>query len=214
MIRIFTCGLLLLTSFALSAQPLYRWIEADGSITFSPSPPTDGREFERVGSTSGSASGSIAPAATSNDRPTGSTPSRAQALAISEAGISPVSPQSQNNLTDAEIVARSAQKKSTPTKLQSNRLSYAPKTNNTRELAQGITPSNQHQAGTIAVTENTGSGKDGVVQSNHKFAQCQELRKRVVSLERQIKTGLTPERMDSTVVYMARYQRSINQHCG
>ena len=49
--------------------------------------------------------------------------------------------------------------------------------------------------------------------SSNKQRRCQDLRKRVVSLERRLKSRLTPEDMDNTVVHMARYQRSFDQHC-
>ena len=46
-----------------------------------------------------------------------------------------------------------------------------------------------------------------------KRQQCDDLQKRVISLERRLQTRLTPEDMDNTVIHMARYQRSFDQHC-
>jgi len=50
-------------------------------------------------------------------------------------------------------------------------------------------------------------------RSRQKTAQCAELRKRVVSLERLIRTDVSDERMDNAVVQMARYQASYNRAC-
>lgn len=59
--------------------------------------------------------------------------------------------------------------------------------------------------GTGQATRQTAAGR--------KQRQCQDLQKRVVSLERRLRSRLTPEDMDNTVVHMARYQRSFDQHC-
>lgn len=49
--------------------------------------------------------------------------------------------------------------------------------------------------------------------ANFKQSRCQDLQKRVTSLERRLKSRLTPEDMDNTVLHMARYQRSFDQYC-
>lgn len=49
--------------------------------------------------------------------------------------------------------------------------------------------------------------------SNARLGRCEDLRKRVVSLERRLKANLSPEDMDNTVVYMSRYQRSYDKFC-
>jgi hypothetical protein len=46
-----------------------------------------------------------------------------------------------------------------------------------------------------------------------KQRQCQDLGKRVVSLERRLRSLLTPEDMDNTVLAMARYQKSFDRFC-
>ncbi|MBX2839712.1 MAG: DUF4124 domain-containing protein [Gammaproteobacteria bacterium] len=214
MIRILTAGLLLTIATSLLAQPLYRWVEADGSITFSPSKPTDGRDYEVVNpAVSQQGAGTIAPEAAKLSAAEQSTTSESRL--VNSAALSPVSP-TENSLSKEDIVARSVVKKPTQGKTDIGKLSYAPSTNpDTPRLRDGITA--QTAAAEPAISPKGAvqpQGKSNMVASKQKFAQCQELRKRVVSLERQIKTGLTPERMDSTVVYMARYQRSINQHCG
>jgi len=49
--------------------------------------------------------------------------------------------------------------------------------------------------------------------ASFKRSRCQDLKKRVTSLERRLKSRLTPEDMDNTVIHMARYQRSFDQYC-
>jgi len=49
--------------------------------------------------------------------------------------------------------------------------------------------------------------------SASKMGHCNDLRKRVQSLERLIMTDVTNEIMDNAVVQMARYQTSFNQSC-
>jgi len=51
------------------------------------------------------------------------------------------------------------------------------------------------------------------LQTNRKSAHCAELRKRVVSLERLMKTEISAETMDNAVLQMAKYQASFNQSC-
>jgi len=46
-----------------------------------------------------------------------------------------------------------------------------------------------------------------------KQRQCQDLGKRVVSLERRLRSPLTPDDMDNTVLAMARYQKSFDRFC-
>ena len=48
---------------------------------------------------------------------------------------------------------------------------------------------------------------------SNKLRQCEDLKKRMVSLERRLRNRLTPADMDNTVVYIARYQRSYDHHC-
>ena len=49
--------------------------------------------------------------------------------------------------------------------------------------------------------------------ASYKQSRCKDLKKRVTSLERRLKSRLTPEDMDNTVLHMARYQRSYDQYC-
>ena len=52
-----------------------------------------------------------------------------------------------------------------------------------------------------------------LTRSTQKTAQCEELKKRVISLERLLQTDISNETMDNAVVQMARYQSSFNQAC-
>ena len=54
------------------------------------------------------------------------------------------------------------------------------------------------------------AASDSKSQKQH---QCEDLQKRIVSLERRLRQTLSDEDMDNTVVYMAKYQLSFNQHC-
>jgi len=49
MIRTITLLSLILATSTVFADGLYKWVEPDGSITFSPNPPPAGIEFERIG---------------------------------------------------------------------------------------------------------------------------------------------------------------------
>ena len=53
--RLIICTILLLSSQAVLAEKLYRWIEPDGSITFSPNPPAEGVDYKAVDSSVGGA---------------------------------------------------------------------------------------------------------------------------------------------------------------
>jgi len=69
MIRIITLLSLLLTAGSGYAAGLYKWVEADGSITFSPNPPPAGVEFERIGAETDQTVKEISPAAKAESTP-------------------------------------------------------------------------------------------------------------------------------------------------
>ncbi|MBX2825140.1 MAG: DUF4124 domain-containing protein [Gammaproteobacteria bacterium] len=119
-----------LVQFA-NAEELYRWREADGTLTFSPTPPPAGSgiAFEKISPASGAARANPEPA------------------------LVPA--------TNPALVAQQ------PTRV-------------------------------VAASKN---------------GHCNDLRKRVQSLERLIMTDVSNETMDNAVVQMARYQNSFNQSC-
>lgn len=177
--------LLLANASVAFAQPLYKWTEADGSITFSPTPPANGINFEKVGEPS--------PVATS--RTLESLPAE---ISVPPAPLVPVEPVT--------------------------RIEYAP--GNSRDLPNAISRSSAGNAvqpvnsGVAVVRPQSSEPMDSdedhsAVDSaaSYKQSRCQDLKKRVTSLERRLKSRLTPEDMDNTVLHMARYQRSYDQYC-
>ena len=107
-----------------------------------------------------------------------------------------------SSVTPAEVSAESPK-----------RLSYAPSGDT---IKPGISRAEPNVA---AASENvdTAAGKDAdtttITVAASKQSRCEDLQKRVVSLERRLKVRLSPADMDNTVVHMARYQKSYNQHC-
>ncbi len=201
MIRTLLCTVLLSAACQANAGTLYRWAEPDGSLTFSPAPPAAGIAYDTVetgGDNLATQSGlsadqnlaqSSAPASTASV----STP-------ISVAAAPQAEPQIKISAVPETLLEPAT---STP-----QGLAYAP--NTADELPQGITRGDQVVAATpSAATPN----RDGVVASSKKFEQCQELQKRVVSLERRLRSKLSPDDVDNTVVAIVRYQSSYDTHC-
>lgn len=167
------------------AQTLYKWIEEDGSITFSADPPEHKVDYETVSSM--------------ND------------------GIS-----KKDDLTNAKPTADLTEQPSQSTTQSKSTTDNLPTTQSPRtapigQLPPGITAAQneeekQRPAPAVGAAVATQASPDANATSR-KQRQCEDLRKRVVSLERRLKTHLTPEDMDNTVVHMARYQRSHDQYC-
>jgi len=132
MIRSLLFFSLLSVSAICVAEPLYKWVEPDGSITFSVKPPPEGVEYETV-----------------NAEPKSSL---SKADTDDRAAAEPAVSQSQLN--------------------QTQKTPLAPQ---------------------IGV-------QSGIVRAP-------------TDPEGRLKSRLTPEDMDNTVVHMARYQRSYDQHC-
>lgn len=180
MIRSITTSLLLILVATASADTLYRWQEADGSVTFSPKPPAAGITYEKVES--------------GNKR---SDDKRLKAIAAVSETLPAVS------------------QKSTNVSGQNGKILYAPDTATTGNQSDSQPIAAAALATTTAsdtATVDTMASQP-IVASNSKQRRCQELQKRVVSLERRMRSQLSAEDMDNTVVHMARYQASFNQHC-
>lgn len=173
MIRTLTCCLLMLGSSNVIAEKLYRWVEPDGSITFSPTPPPDNKDFKTVSGAKNMPASSTAAAAT--DAPFA---------------------QGEQTAADAQVAADNSPA------LAPARLRYAPDTSTTK------TPDRNRRA-----APRGSSSKLPLIAASSKRGHCQDLKKRVVSLERRLRTSLTPEAMDATVIHMARYQQSFDQFC-
>ena len=185
MIRTITLLSLIFSASTVFANGLYKWVEADGSITFSPNPPPAGVEFERVGALKQSQA-SIAP----------STATAAPAKRAEEQGTA----LSGDASTEVAIEAP-------------KRLSYAPSGDNSKPGISRAEP----RVAAASETSDAASTKDSdattITVAAKKQRRCEDLKKRVVSLERRLKIRLSPADMDNTVVHMARYQQSYNQHC-
>ena len=115
-------------------------------------------------------------------------------MATSEHGLS--TPAANANLTTTTTRPAPA--------LPKQQLTYAPDTGAKRKMV----PSQTEPATPVDQTQ-----VSQTLASNNKRQQCQALSKRVVSLERRLRSPLEPEDMDNTVVAMAKYQRSFDQHC-
>jgi len=185
--RLIICIILLSIGNLTSAETLYRWIEPDGSITFSPTKPPAGVEYTAVDASGENSSGSIQ-AIDQNVEPS--------ILATSEHTLEPATP----GVNSTKIQARPA-----PAVATRQGLNYAPETGSAPIAATDLNASTAPAANPAP--------NSSTIASSSKRRQCQDLSKRVMSLERRLRTRLQPDDMDNTVMAMARYQRSYDQHC-
>jgi len=198
MIRTLLCTILLSVASQAAASTLYRWTEPDGSLTFSPEPPTTGVAYDVVETGGGNLATQTGTSTNQNLAQPEAVATTQPAAALSnepEIKISAV-PQSNPQAFDDQPIE------------PAQTLAYAPNTANT--LPQGITEGTG-QATDAAPT--AANNQNGVLASSNKFDQCQELRKRVVSLERRLRSKLSSEEVDDTVVAIARYQNNYDRHC-
>jgi len=199
MIRLLSFFILLAASSIVLAQSLYKWVEPDGSITFSVTPPETGINYETI----------------SEPRPESSL-----TAAIPRADQAEKAPALQQVLPDVAPSTSAAQPLAPQQSVQT--LSRSPiQDEQASQSNASATYSENKASGVMGVSTNTSPHKHqmtsehsaAVTARTRKQRQCEDLRKRVVSLERRLKTRLTPEDMDNTVIHMARYQRSYDQHC-
>ncbi len=177
--------LLVIAQPALSAK-LYKWFEADGSITFSPTPPAAGIDFETIGENTDGKTGLNKPAN----------------------GV-----QRSNPVAELSTAPRlTAQDLQTPKPAKpASVINYAPATNS---MKQGITRATAQPTTTTGVqVARAATPANTTVVSAKKRKQCDDLSKRVISLERRLRLELSEADMDNTVMHMARYSRSFNMHC-
>ena len=198
MIRRISFAILFASSTLVFSQPLYKWVEADGSITFSPTKPPTGISYETV------------------NRPT-VNPSQNNSTLVPASAL-PINQAASDNLGSPAATPEYAPAQSTVVPAGTS-----------KRPASAIAPlvsSGQSRSATETQTSGSVLGKSAPLAtaqarsqavaasaSNNKQRRCQDLKKRVVSLERRLKSRLTPEDMDNTVVHMARYQSSFDQHC-
>ena len=160
------------------AEPLYKWTEADGSITFSPNKPPAGIDFQVIEPSAGITSVS-------------SGHTNEPVLAASAGASSTID----NSPTRAPVTRSIASLNLEDSTVESGSVSWS---NDIQQPAKPALPTK-----TLLATT-TSSSTPG---------RCEDLRKRVVSLERRLKANLTPEDMDNTVVHMSKYQRSYDKFC-
>jgi len=184
--RLLICIILLLINHAVLAEKLYRWVEADGSITFSPNPPPAGVDYKAVNAAHNNAAKAELPA----------LKQKPSILATSEHALDERQPNTAINQLPTQAAPAAATQK----------LEYAPDTGITRSASNqpAVVGADSSQSA-IPVTRS--------VADSQKRRQCQDLYKRVVSLERRMRSPLEPVDMDNTVIAMARYQRSYDRHC-
>ncbi len=198
--RLLFCIILLLSGQTVFAEKLYRWVESDGSITFSPTPPPAGTDYKAVNAAHNNAAKADLPLPKADlPKPQAdlTAPDQKRSiLATSEHGLD--APQPENKAT--EIMALP------DPEVELQKLSYAPDTG-----SKGKTPAKATAVEPEA--DQTGVSQTESIANSQKRRQCQDLSKRVMSLERRLRSPLKPVDMDNTVVAMARYQRSYDQHC-
>lgn len=185
--------LLLLSHSAIAlAQPLYKWVEPDGSITFSPQPPVSGVEYERL--EAGSPAAKLAESANTEAARTDKSAEAAVSSSASPAEPLPRVEYAPGNETDLPpAISRASAAKGASVRPVTSALAVGQSRSEAELTSDGLAAS--------------------VSAANFKRGRCQDLKKRVTSLERRLKSRLTPEDMDNTVIHMARYQRSFDQYC-
>lgn len=202
----FALSVLLAVVSGAHAETLHQWKEADGSLTFSPTPPPEGSGIEyRLMNTGSEPTADIslpettltASEITQSQPATPSLLPRSANVAVREAATGSKQVQTE---TEAQAAKPSVQ--------------YAP----SRQLAlrnampEGI--SRAEPAKNTAKREDVEeSNQSEVLASRHKGTQCADLGKRIMALENTITQSKTAEHMDNAILQIARYQRSYNAHC-
>ncbi len=184
-------AVLLLCAGNSTAATLYRWLEPDGTPTFSPKPPPAGIDYTTVDTASmSSTKDAVSQAAAASGNP--SVQQQAAVPAVR-------TPAAVSEVTDQAVG-----------------LNYAPAPgSSTAVLDSGITAGTDRGNAVSAADEDAGTSPtpQAITAANNKRARCEELEKRVVSLERRLRSPLTAEDMDNTVIHMARYQQNVNRFC-
>ena len=189
MIRLLILTLLLCITPTVIAQTLYKWVESDGSITFAVEPPPNGIEYETI-------------------KPgTSAVKNKHQPLTVSRSASASSAKPSEPLIVKSEPEQRVA-----PQAGANSALSKSAKSVSTSMTGTGL-PAPQLGSALGTPGHKTDVQVTPTATMSRKQQQCEDLKKRVVSLERRLTTRLTPEDMDNTVVHMARYQRSYDHHC-
>lgn len=203
MLRYTSLLILLSISLIVVAQPLYKWVEQDGTITFSPVKPPKGIKFETINPATGDQSSSPALRRKPQEPP---MPQPSQALPVQS-----ITPAADGQAESAKLFGK--QQRPVSSLEPSLKREGNGKTGERLSSESGSAPAVADLPDRSAITQAAPASQNDNVQPNRKQRQCQDLQKRVISLERRLRSRLTPEDMDNTVVHMARYQRSYDQHC-
>ena len=193
MIRTFHLAVLLACAGSALAQPLYKWTETDGSITFSPEKPEKGIDFQVINADAGVKPSKIAVRDT--------TITETEATGSDQAsGTQKISYGSSDLAQPLSSSYSSVQRLDSRTIHANDLVSKAGQQASMASMSKQ--PSNQ-----------TSQSPEAATAAAQKQNRCDDLRKRVVSLERRLRSNLTPADMDNTVVHMSKYQKSFDRHC-
>jgi len=227
--RTFRLALLLGCCGSALAQPLYKWTEADGSITFSPEKPESGIDFQVIDPQQG---------VTKNQRPAVKpATARPDVLELNEitamdtdSSPSSVIVRSEPPVNDSAIEKPEAilidEESNTGKISYSFKSSVLPAATSASAInRQNANVANINAAGSSAGRQAALTSM--IKQHNEQAFQyspaamtaiqqqnaCEDLRKRIVSLEGRLKATLTPEDMDNTIMYMSGSQKSYDEYC-
>ena len=199
MIRLLSFLVFFGASAIVLADPLYKWVEPDGSITFSVKPPAAGISYETVSTSSSKQTiTQKAPESVQSE----STPALQQALPTTGQSVAP---------TQRLAPQQSPQTTAAQPRIQSSSGNQSDLTSYVENRSSNVMGTAADNAGNEV--QNSAGRSAALSAKSRKQRQCEDLKKRVISLEGRLKTRLTPDDMDNTVVHMARYQRSYDQHC-
>lgn len=191
MIRTLQLALILACCSSALAQSLYKWVEADGSITFSPEKPRKNIDFQVINAQEGV------------------TPSRIAVRDSTTATNSmPATEEASNTRLSSNDSSPLLHKPAASSVSSATQLNADTTQSNARGSDTGAQASMLQQR-----SENTRQFLTPAMAAVQKQNRCEDLRKRVVSLERRLKSTLTTADMDNTVMHISDYQKNYDKHC-
>ena len=188
------------------AETLYQWQEADGSLTFSPTPPPEGSGIEYKLMSTGTK-----PAA---DISLPDTTLSASQIASSQPSIQPVKRMLAGS-GDSTTLQAGQPTPAEPSQQNLPTVNYAPGAgeNLRNVLPQGISRAEGSAKEPLAAAaEQTGADAE-LLASQKKSGHCADLGKRIIALENRVTRSKTAEEMDNAILQISRYQKSYNTHC-
>ena len=177
------------------AEILYQWKEADGSLTFAPSPPPEssGIAYKVV-----EPSANVNPIALEEELPTANELARASSSARNQQTTASAQPQA--SIEYAPLNDSQKLRNPLPPGISAAGNSNSPT----------VTGNDQNPAA-LAAAKN--GGNSNMEFSKQKSRQCEDLNKRIVALENRMVHSVTGDEMDQAVLAISRYQNSYNHHC-